>query len=145
MRKTLILFLAIILIYPFTIYAYSDHDNGKKENYDEQELSNESINKTLNIKDNYYLEEYFSTEELKSVISSNTDVAEVKDNELILHKVGKTDIVFEDDSNYKVLHLTVTKDALDSNPKTTGTTVFAIILGVVLILSLITLNRKTDY
>ncbi len=144
MRKTLILFLAIILIYPFTIYAYSDHDNGKKENYDEQELSDESLTKTINIKDNYYLEEFFSTEEIKDIISTNPDVAEVKNTELVLHKVGKTDIVYEDDTNYKVIHLTVTKDSLDSNPKTTGTTVFAIILGVVLILSLVTLNRKTD-
>ncbi len=126
MKKTLILILAIILIFPLTINA----EVNKKE---------------IKVTDYYDISEFFTDQEIGRVYSTKEKVAEVKDNELVLHRLGKTDLIYEDNDNYKVIHLTVTEKGLGYNPKTSATSVFAVILGAVLITSLITFKRKSYY
>ena len=60
MKKTLILLLAIILIFPLTIYA---EERTKKE---------------IKVSDNYDLSEFFSAKELNKVYSTKPSVADIK-------------------------------------------------------------------
>ena len=126
MKKTLILLLAIILILPITIKA----EINKKE---------------IKVTDYYDISEFFTDQEINRVYSTKEKVAEIKNNELVLHKLGKTDLIYEDNENYKVIHLTVTEKGLGYNPKTSATSVFAVLLGAILITSLVTFKKKSYY
>ena len=93
----------------------------------------------MEVNDTYDVSEFFNREEIKNVVSTNPEIAEIKKKELVVYKVGKTDLIDKD--NDKVLHLIVTNGSIFRNPKTTATSIFAIIVGVSLI-TILTFSKK---
>lgn len=130
-------------LYKIVVDGYYEVHYGGRRNYvTHLETTEESKSKTINIKDSYDVTEFFSTTELNTVFSTDPDIANIKNNKLELYKAGKTDIIYEDDFNYKVLHLTVTKDRIFSNPKTAANTIIAIVIGLTLIIVLSISKKK---
>jgi hypothetical protein len=76
-------------------------------------LKEKELNLKLNEK--YEIKEFFTDEEISKIVVTNPEVAGVSENGLILYKVGETDLIYEDDFNYKVIHLIVTEDMLNPN------------------------------
>ena len=128
------------VLYKIRIDDY--YDRGRMAEYNELTISNRSIDLGLKTTENYDLKTFFSQQEISHLFSTNPDIAEIKNNQLVLYKAGTTDIIYEDNTTYKVIHLRVTESALGKNPKTSNTSVFTIILGVLLIVVLIIEQRK---
>ena len=94
--------------------SFDVHDGGRLNRFT---LLGELKEKELNLKLNekYEIKEFFTDEEISKIVVTNPEVAGVSENGLILYKVGETDLIYEDDFNYKVIHLIVTEDMLNPN------------------------------
>ena len=120
---------------------YDGHD-GRMTTYNQLESVNNVIEKELMLEDNYDVSTFFVGEEVTKVHSTDKSVAEIVDGKLVLYKVGTTDLIYEDDLTYKVIHLRVTNEMISNNPKTTRVSIFASLLGLALITALVIEKRK---
>lgn len=125
---------------------YETHDGGRKSDLDLLEITTNTINKEIKLKDDYKLSAFFNEEELPNVFSTNKEVANIVNNELVLYKVGNTDLIYENDFNYKAIHLKVTDDLLHNetipkNPNTRNNIILLLILCIML-LSIIPFRKK---
>ena len=133
MKKNIIVLLTIFLLVPFMVHAKADYNTEQNKN---------SIEESVMLGEEYDLTDFFTTKEIKKLISSNPNVAEIKKNHLEIYKAGYTNIVYEDDTTYKVVHLTVTDEMVERNPKTARVSIFATLLGLVLITALIIEHKQ---
>jgi len=134
MKRSLFLLLAIILVLPCVVYGKTiSKISSDAYTYDKD------ITIEMEVNDTFDISEFFNREEIKNVVSTNPKIAEIKKKELVVYKVGETDLINKE--NDKVLHLIITNGSIFRNPKTTATSLFAIILGVVLV-SVLTFSRK---
>ncbi len=130
---------SIYKIYTDEIY---DGRDGRMVTLDVLTIENDSIEKTIKLDEAFNVSTFFREEEISKVFSTKPEIAEIVNGELVLYRVGTTDLIYEDDTTYKVIHLTVTQEALSGNPKTRNTMIFTIILGLTLIISMIAFQRK---
>ena len=134
MKRSLFLLLAIILVLPCIVFGKTISKISSDAYTYEKDITIE-----MEVNDTYDVSEFFNREEIKNVDSTNPEIAEIKKKELVVYKVGKTDLIDKD--NDKVLHLIVTNGSIFRNPKTTATSIFAIIVGVSLI-TILTFSKK---
>ena len=134
MKRSLFLLLAIILVLPCIVFGKTiSKISSDAYTYDK------NITVEMEINDTYDVSEFFNSEEIKEVISTNPKIAELKRNKLKVYKAGETDLVNENTN--KTIHLIITEGSIYRNPKTTATSVFAIIIGVILV-SVLTFSKK---
>ena len=129
-------------IYRLSITNVYDGHDGRKIVYTLLEIEDRAIEKEVEIQETYNVSTFFREEEISKVFSTKPEIAEIVNGELVLYRVGATDLIYEDDTTYKVIHLTVTQEALSGNPKTRNTAIFTILLGLLLITSMIALQKK---
>lgn len=120
---------------------YDGHD-GREITYNLLNIDNNAIEKELKISDSFDITTFFTSEEINHAFSTKPAIADIKNGKLVLYRVGQTDIIFENDTTYKVIHLTVTQEALSGNPKTNSSSAFAVLLGSLLITALVIEKRK---
>lgn len=118
---------------------YDIHDGGRRVYFDLLDVNKKITKKTLKINDEYDITSFFLEDELLNVFSTNPEVADIKDGKLVLYKVGKTDIIYENIDNYKALQLNVIDNYLPKNPKTHKN---IIILLLVVIFGFYCINLK---
>ncbi len=130
-------------LYRLTIDDYYDNHDGRRAVYDLLTITNTEQNKLVQLRERIEATELFSSVELRKTVSTNSEVAEIVNNELKLYKIGKTDLVYADDSKYKVVHLTVTNEP-KTNPYTSSSALILVIMGFVFVffLSLFQSMRK---
>ena len=130
-------------LYRITVTDFFDvHFGGRRSDVTELDISNNEQEKEVLITDKVNISDYFKETELASAFSTKPEIAEIKDGKLILYRVGTTDLIYEDDLTYKVIHLTVTDEALSGNPKTHSTLIFTIVLGLFLIVSMLAFEKR---
>ncbi len=130
-------------LYRITVTDIFDtHDGGRLSYVNKLNISNAEKEKKVMLMGSEKIDDFFTKTELNNIYSSDESVAIIKNGELVLYKVGNTDLIYEDDFTYKVVHLTVTNDSLSNNPKTGRATFFATILGIILLISMIVEGRK---
>ena len=122
-------------LYRITIEEEYDSHDGRRIVFDILTITSSEKDKTLNIKETMDIQQYFTLEELRTSYSTNKEVADIVDNELKIYKVGKTDLVYENDLNYKVVHLTVV-DKPNKNPHTGTSAIIMVIVGLLLVFSI---------
>lgn len=133
MKKNIIVLLTIFLLVPFMVQAKADYNTEQNKN---------SIEDEVKLGEEYDISFFFTTNEIKQLTSSNPNVADIKDNHLEIYKAGYTNIVYEDDTTYKVIHLAITDDEIIGNPKTARASIFATLLGLVLITAIIIEHKQ---
>ena len=126
----------------YTISTDERYDRGRRVEYNELSITNRSIDLELEKTEGYDLKSFFTEQEIAKLFSLNPEIAEIKNNQLVLKKAGTTDIIYEDNTNYKVIHLRVLESLLEKNPKTNTTSVLTILLGTLLIISLLIEQRR---
>lgn len=130
-------------LYRLTIDEDYDNHDGRRAVYDLLTITNTEQEKSVQLREKIEATELFSSVELRKTVSTNSEVAEIVNNELKLYKIGKTDLVYADDSKYKVVHLTVTNEP-KTNPYTSSSALILVIIGFVFVffLSLFQSMRK---
>lgn len=124
---------------------YDSHDGGRKSIIENLVITTKEENKELKKHEKLDLTTFYTKRELSQVFSSNPEVADIKDEELILYKVGETKLIYEDDFTYKAINLKVTEDDLNKNPNT-KTSLYIIVSFILLniIIVYIVFNKKKN-
>ena len=130
-------------LYYIEVTSIADiHDGGRLVYSYLLNIKDTVIEKEVAITSNYDITSVFTPPELLKIFTTDPSIAEIANGKLVIHKIGEIDVIYEDDTTYKVLHLSITNELLPDNPKTAGTTIFGTILGVLLISALIIIPKK---
>ena len=122
---------ACTTLYRLTIDDDYDNHDGKRAVYDLLTINNHEKSKVVNLRARGVVAGFFTEKELKQSFSTNSDVADVESDGVVLYKVGKTDLIYEDYTTYKVMHLTVEDSMIDNNPNTSNNIILVLIGSVI--------------
>ena len=121
-------------LYRLTIDEEYDNHDGRRAVYDLLTINKSEKHKTLSLRSGGNVNDFFTNEELKKSFSTNTEIANIDNANLLLYRVGNTDIIYEDDIKYKVMHLRVKNDGLINNPKTGSSLIIILIVTCLCVL-----------
>ena len=102
--------------------SYDSHDGGRAYTYSKVIIPNEIKKETaqLYLGDTKVIEEYFSLDEINSIIITNPSIIEIKNGKIITKSVGETYLIYEDNDTYKEIKISIIeeKKEINENPKT---------------------------